>query len=134
MPKTVILAASLPAEPERLYEMYLDPHEHAAWTGHPVTIEARVGAPFRAFGGILSGKVLHLEPKRVIVQSWRSGNWAKDDVDATLVLTFVKEPQGARIELHHVNVPDGDFAGVTHGWEKFYWTPWRAYLEKKAKG
>ena len=21
-----------------------------------------------------------------------------------------------------------DFAGVCHGWEKFYWTPWRAYL------
>lgn len=132
MAKTVVLAASLPATPERLYEMYLDPKEHGAFTGHPVTIEARVAAAFSAFGGILSGKIVHLEPKRVIVQSWRSGNWAKDDVDSTLVLTFVKQDKGARIELHHINVPESDFAGVTHGWEKFYWTPWRAYLEKNS--
>lgn len=132
MTKTVILAASLPAEPERLYDMYLDPVEHAAWTGHAVTVDARAGAAFSAFGGILSGKIVHLEPKRVIVQSWRSGNWAPSDLDSTLILTFVKAPQGARVELHHVNVPESDFAGVTHGWERFYWTPWRAYLEKRA--
>lgn len=23
---------------------------------------------------------------------------------------------------------DSDFAGVSHGWERSYWTPWRAYL------
>jgi hypothetical protein len=31
--------------------------------------------------------------------------------------------------LTQVNVPDNDFAGVSHGWENFYWTPWRTYLE-----
>jgi len=50
MPRTIQLAASLPAPPERLFDMYLDPIEHA------------------------------------------------------------------------------DFAGVSHGWERFYWTPWRAHL------
>ena len=34
----------------------------------------------------------------------------------------------ARIELAHINVADGDFAGVSHGWEKYYWTPLRSYL------
>ena len=33
MPKNVILAASFPTTAERLFDMYLDPVEHAALTG-----------------------------------------------------------------------------------------------------
>jgi len=29
-----------------------------------------------------------------------------------------------------VDAVDEDFAGVSQGWEKYYWTPWRAYLIK----
>ena len=124
----VILAASFPAAPQRLYEMYLDPAEHAAITGAPVEIGPEAGAPFRAFDGMLSGTVLHVEPKRLIVQSWRSANLAAEALDSVLVLTFVAEEGGARIELVHINVPESDFAGVSRGWEQYYWAPWRAYL------
>jgi len=51
MPKTVSMAVHLPASPARLYRMYLDPKQHAAFSGAPVTIAARVGAPFKAFSG-----------------------------------------------------------------------------------
>ncbi len=128
MPKNVILAASLPASPDRLYDMYLDPQAHAAFTGAPVTVGSEAGAPFSAFNGMIFGTILHVEPKRLIVQRWRSINFPADSVDSVLVLTFVPEEGGARIELVHVNVPEVDFAGVSHGWEKYYWTPWRAYL------
>jgi hypothetical protein len=47
MPRTIIPAASLPAPPERLYEMYVDPKLHAALTGMPVEIEPRSGAAFQ---------------------------------------------------------------------------------------
>lgn len=129
MPRNVILAASLPAPAERLYEMYLDPQLHTALTGSPVTIDARPGTEFAAFDGALSGTMLHVVPQRLIVQSWRSSGWPADAVDSVLTLTFYPEGEGARIELVHVNVPDQDFAGVSQGWEKYYWTPWRAYLE-----
>ena len=130
MPTNVILATSLPADPDRLFDMYLDPQQHAAFTGAPVEIEPRAGAPFRAFDGMLTGTMLHVTPKRLIVQAWRSANWPADAIDSTLTLTFWPEGEGARIELAHVNVPLEDFAGVSQGWEKYYWTPWRAYLEK----
>ena len=77
MPRTIQLAASLPAPPERLYDMYLDPAEHAAFTGSPVTIAAEPGAPFRAFDGALTGTILQVVPKRLIVQAWRSPYWAE---------------------------------------------------------
>ncbi len=35
MPRTIILAVWLPAPPARLYEMYIDPELHAAFTGMP---------------------------------------------------------------------------------------------------
>lgn len=125
---TIILAANLPAAPDRLFDMYLDAKTHAAFTGAPVTITPKTGSSFSAFDGMLSGTLLHLEPKRLIVQSWRSANWPAESIESTLVLSFWPEEDGGRIELVHANVPQQDFAGVCHGWEKYYWTPWRNFL------
>ena len=133
MPRTVTLAAVLPRTPARLYAMYLNPAEHAAFTGAPVEIAARAGAPFKAFGGALTGKILQIVPSRLIVQSWRSTQFAKRDLDSTLILAFWPDPAGGRIELTHVNVADADFAGVSEGWSKYYWSPWRAYLEQRGR-
>ena len=87
-----------------------------------------MGARFAAFGGALSGTILQLVPNRLIVQSWRSTQFGKRDIDSTLVLSFWPDPGGGRIELTQVNVADSDFAGVSEGWSKYYWNPWRAYL------
>ncbi len=128
MPKNILLAASLPAAPDRLFDMYLDPKIHAAFTGAPVHVGPDPGTPFLAFDGQLSGKIIHTEPKRLIVQTWRSVNWPVGAADSVLVLSFWPDNDRARIELAHVNVADNDFAGVSHGWEKYYWAPWRDYL------
>ena len=132
MPRDIIMAASLPAAPDRLFDMYLDAGEHAAFTGLPVTIEPHAGGVFRAFDGKLSGKILHLEPKTLIVQTWRSVNWPLTVMDSVLTLSFWPENNGARIELVHINIPEEDFAGVSQGWGKYYWTPWHDYLIGKS--
>ena len=131
MTRTIITAAALPAHPEKLFEMYLDAAEHAAFTGLAVTLEPHAGGSFRAFDGMLSGTILHIEPKTLIVQTWRSANWPLTAMDSVLTLSFWPAEEGARIELVHANVPEDDFAGVSQGWEKYYWTPWRAYLTGK---
>ena len=128
MARSIIMAVSLPAPSDRLFDTYLDPAAHAAITGFPVTIAPRPGAPFRAFDGKLTGTVLHIQPKRLIVQSWRSVNFPAAALDSVLVLSFWPQEGGGRIELVHVNVPEEDFAGVSTGWEKYYWNPWRAAL------
>ena len=128
MPRNIIIAASLPATPDKLFDMYLDAETHAAFTGMPVTLERHAGGVFRAFDAMLSGTILHIEPKTLIVQTWRSANWPLTAMDSVLTLSFWAAEDGARIELVHVNVPDEDFAGVSQGWERYYWRPWRAYL------
>lgn len=131
MPRTIHIAAGLPASPDELFDMYLDPELHAAITGAPVSIEARAGGEFRAFDGALQGKILQVAPKRLIVQSWRASHWKAKDIDSTLILTFWPERRGARIELIHANVADHDFAGVSEGWQIYYFTPWQEYLRKR---
>lgn len=129
--RTVITdSVLLPATANRLFAMYLDPVEHAAFTGHPVTIGAESGANFTAFEGQLSGQILQVIEPRLIVQSWRSMQFRDDDPDSTLILTFSTEGDEGRIDLVHLDVPDHDFEGVTEGWRKFYWEPWREYLKK----
>lgn len=118
MPQLIQQSVMLPASAERLIEMYLDPAEHAAFTGKPVTIGAEAGSEFSAFDGMLTGRILQVVPKRLIVQAWRSANWNADDLDSTLILTFWPEGEQGRIDL------------VNEGWDKYYWTPWRAYLQK----
>lgn len=128
MPRNIIMAATLPAAPDKLFDMYLDAEAHAAFTGLPVTLEPHAGGVFRAFDMMLTGTILHIQPKSLIVQTWRSVNWPLTAMDSVLTLSFWPAEEGARIELVHINVADDDFAGVSQGWEKYYWTPWRAYL------
>ena len=130
MPKTIQQSVTLPASAESLYDMYLDYKIHGAFTGSPATIDSKPGSEFRAFGDMLSGRVLYTVPKRLIVQSWRAKHWNPEDLDSILVLTFWPEGNSGRIELVQVNVADHDVQGVNEGWGKYYWTPWREYLKK----
>jgi activator of HSP90 ATPase len=121
----------LPAPAEELYATYLDPVLHSAVTGARVTVSAEPGAQFLAFGGQISGATISTIASRLIVQSWRSNNFGEDDPDSTLILSFVPEGGNGRINLIHIDVPERDFQGVSEGWEKYYWTPWKSYLARK---
>src|SRR6266481_4115885 len=131
-PRTLQIATVLPATPSELFEMYLNPQIHEAITGAPVKIAAKVGAEFKAFDGALKGTILQIKPKKLIVQSWRSTQWSRTAIDSTLVLTFWPEGENGRIELVQVNIADSDFAGVSQGWEMYYWAPWREYLKRRS--
>jgi activator of HSP90 ATPase len=123
----------LPAAAAELFDMYLDPAVHEAISGAPVTIGEQRGAEFRAFDGQLSGTMLAVVRPRLIVQSWRSTMFRVDDRDSTLVLSFVPEGAKGRIDLVHVDVPEHDYDGVTQGWSKYYWDPWRRYLQSRSR-
>ena len=132
MPNTICLAAELAASPSDIFDTYLDSRAHAAVTGAPATVAPRAGAEFSAFDKVLRGRILHVEPKRLIVQSWRASQWKNGELDSTLILTLHSIGRTkTRIELVQVNVPDHDFAGVSQGWERYYWAPWREYLKTR---
>lgn len=129
--QTIQQTAEFPVPADRLFDAYLDPVEHARITGSEVSMSAQVGAEFKAFDGVITGRNLMIVPKRLIVQAWRASHWKETDLDSILIVLFEPTPTGGRIRLTHVNVPDHDHQGVTEGWEKYYWTPWRASLERR---
>jgi len=110
--------------------MYLDAQAHGSITGGEVTVSDQDGSEFRAFGGQLSGTTLAVIKPRQIVQSWRSVAFKPDNPDSTLILSFTAEGNAGRIDLVHLDVPAHDYESVKAGWEKYYWTPWRAYLQQ----
>lgn len=121
----------LPATAKTLFEMYLDPKAHETFTGASVVIGNERGAKFQAFNGQLTGTILEVIKPSLIIQSWRSTAFRPDDQDSTLILSFTPEGDEGRIDLVHMDVPDHDYDDVTQGWEKYYWTPWRAYLKSR---
>jgi activator of HSP90 ATPase len=126
----IVHSVRFSASARELYDIYLDPERHAAVTGAAVKISARPGSKFSAFDGMLSGVTVAVVPGLLIVQRWRSCEFHESDPDSVLVLSFVQEGKGGRIDLVHANVPKHDHAGVTEGWEKYYWKPLRAYLKR----
>ena len=132
MRTTIFKTFVLPAPAAALFEMYLDPEVHAAFTGAPAKISDEPGSPFEAFGGLLLGTMLQVIKPRLIVQSWRSVNFADEDPDSTLIIAFMPEEDGdGRIDLVHLDVPEGDYQGVSGGWESRYFTPWLSYLQNQ---
>jgi len=118
------------ATPAMLYELFMDSAKHSAATGMPAKISAKVGGKWSAFGGMIHGKTLALVPNQMIVQTWRSTGWKKTDPDSIVVAQFEKSASGgATVYLTHIGVPEHDHKGVTQGWIKYYWDPWRKYFK-----
>jgi len=133
MSKIVKQSLTLPAPARELYAMYLSPKAHGAITGGKVAIAGRPGSSFSAFRGALRGRMLQTISGRLIVQSWRSSAFKKDDTDSTLIIRFTPKGKAGRIDLVHVNVPDHDYNGVNKGWKSYYWKPWRKYLARRRR-
>jgi activator of HSP90 ATPase len=117
--------------PKVIYELYMDPKKHAALTGAPAKIQAKVGGKFSAYSGGLTGTILHLEKDKMIVQTWRSDAFKKTDVDSMLFIQLEAKGKDTILRMVHGNVPEQDYAGVTDGWPTYYWEPMKEHLKKK---
>jgi activator of HSP90 ATPase len=119
------------ASPEKLWELYVDSAKHSQATGQRAKMGRNAGGAFTAFDGALHGKNLLIVPGKMVVQAWRATHWKKADTHSILVLRFSGTKKRGRVDLAHVNVPEHDHKGVTEGWHKYYWAPWREYLRAK---
>jgi activator of HSP90 ATPase len=133
MTPTIEQSVRFSCDPEVLFEMYMDSAKHSAATGARAKISRRVGGAFAAFDGALWGRNLVIVPNRLIVQAWRSTNFKASDPDSILVLEFHKARGGSEVELTHVNVPRQDHKGVSKGWPRYYWKPWKTYLKAQKR-
>ncbi len=124
------LSCALPASPEAVYDAWLDSASHGAMTGAPATIGNRVGEPYAAWDGYITGRTLKLVPDRQIVQSWRTSEFDESDADSTVTVDLERTETGTLLTLTHRGVPDGQTGYEKSGWRDFYFAPMLTYFAR----
>lgn len=114
-----------------LYNIYMDAKKHSASIGAPVSIQKKEGTKYTAHGSYITGKNLQLVKDKMIVQSWRSSDFKKADLDSILILLFEEKSKDAILTMVHANLPDHQYQQIKDGWNEFYWKPWKIYLAGK---
>ncbi len=130
MPYEFTVSDVMPTSPDDAYDAWLASDRHAAMTGDPAEIDARVGGAFEAGDGYISGTTLELSPGRRIVQSWRTTDFAAEDADSQIEVLFEPVADGTRVTLHHTAIPDGQ-SGYEQGWRDYYFAPMREYFARE---
>jgi len=122
--------AVIPATPDEVYDAFLDPKKHAAFTGSKATGSPKVGEKFTSWDGYILGKNLELEKGKRIVQEWVTTEWPEGYLPSRLELTFRKVKGGTEISMVHSNVPAEQAEEYAQGWKDFYWKPLVKYFSK----
>jgi activator of HSP90 ATPase len=114
-----------------LYDLYMNSKKHTVATGAPARISNKAGGKYSAHGGYITGENLLLLKDTLIVQTWRTLEWDKNDPDSTF--TIILESKGKNVTLHavHSNLPEKYAESIDKGWHAHYWEPWKKYLKGK---
>ena len=124
---TIEQEVELPGTPLEVYEAYIDPAKHAAFTCYPAEIEGRVGGRMRAGGEYIDGEMLELVPGARIVQTWHAADFPEGHF-SRLELDLEPTEDGTLLRMVHSGVPADLEMGIAEGWHRHYWEPLRAYL------
>jgi len=122
--QTVVFGAS----PREVYHAYVDPKEHAAFTGTKVTGIPKVGGKFTAGDGYITGRHIKLKPGRMVEQEWTTTEWPAGYPPSILELTLRPKGMGTELIMVHSRVPAEQVDYYTKGWNDFYWEPLKKYL------
>jgi activator of HSP90 ATPase len=122
----------IPATAVEVYDAFIDPKKHSAFTGSKATCDPRVGGEFTAWDGYISGKNLELERGKKIMQEWKTTDWPSDSPSSRLELTLKETRNGTEISMIHSNVPVEQADELAEGWTEFYWKPLKEYFLKQS--
>ncbi len=130
---TITQKVIIPASPDEVYDAYIDPKKHTAFTGAEATCDPKVGGEFTAWDGYITGKNLELEKGKRIVQEWSTSEWPEDYPPSRLELTFSKVQGGTELTMVHSDVPESQAEDYRQGWIDDYWDLLKEYFQKKKK-
>ena len=129
MAEQLHLKTLIAASPRKVYDAWIDPRRHAAFTASRTTGGTRVGDPFTAWDGYIQGIHLELVPGRRIVQAWRTTEFPAGSQDSRLEILLAPEAGKTRLTLVQTNIPDGQAEQYRQGWVDYYFAPLKKYLK-----
>jgi activator of HSP90 ATPase len=122
-----------PVPPARIYEVWLDADAHGAFTGAKASIDASVGGKHTAHDDYIWGTFLELEPKKRIVQAWRTTEFPAEAHDSRVEVLLEAIEDGTRVTIVHSNIPEGQGEKYREGWRQFYLEPLKLFLAPSVK-
>jgi uncharacterized protein YndB with AHSA1/START domain len=131
--RTIRQSVVIDASPMEVYEAYVDPKKHAAFTGEDATGTARVGRKFTASDGYISGKYIALEKGRKIVHWWTTTEWPEGYPPSRIELRLRSSGKKAELTMVHSHVPAEQADRYAEGWMEYYWGPLRRYFEARVR-
>ena len=128
MKKEFTVSTKIAATPEQVFRAWLSSDGHSDMTGSPATVEPRVGGKFTAWDGYITGKTVELKPYNLIVQAWRTTEFAEKDPDSRIEIVLKPVAGGTKLTLFHSGLPEGQAESYESGWEESYFAPMREYF------
>jgi activator of HSP90 ATPase len=122
MSNHIHLEVSLPASPERYYELLVNGAKFGDVTGQPGKGGGSEGAYFELFGDWLQGRQIELKKNERVTQAWRFKDWGPG-VYSVVRFTLAAEGKGTKLTLDQDGVPPEFHEHVKTNWNGFYFTP-----------
>lgn len=122
------VSAEIPATKEAIYNAWLDSNEHAKMTGdQPAKASEKVGDPFTAHDGYVTGKNLELTPSSRIIQSWRTAMFADTEKDSVIEVILEDKKDNTLVTIIHTGLPEHGMQ-YQQGWTNHYFEPMKKYF------
>lgn len=130
---TIKQTALIDATPLEVYEAYVDPRKHAAFTGQSATGAPKVGGRFTAGDGYITGKYLALERGKRVLHEWTTTEWPEGYPVSILELNLKAKGKKTELTMVHSKVPEEQVDYYAEGWKEYYWKPLQKYFAKKTE-
>ena len=126
--RTLTQTVTFKATPKAVYEMIMNSQKHGSLSGTKAKISRRVGGPFSAWDGHITGYNLALKPGRKVVQAWRATGWWPNHYSVA-IFDIQRVRGGSRLRFNQIGIPPHRYSGHYRGWIETYWTPMKEFLE-----
>jgi uncharacterized protein YndB with AHSA1/START domain len=129
---TIHQKVMIPAHPDVVYDMLMDPVLQTKFTGYAVEGSNVVGGTMTAGSGHIRIRNLELERGRLIVQEWSTRNWPDGFPPSRLEIIIRPIGQGTEIRVVHSELPCAMAESIDHAWYDHYWNPLFEHLHNRA--
>jgi len=129
--ETIRQVVIVDASPADVFETYVNPKKHAAFTGSAATGTPKVGSKFTAWDGYISGKYVKLEKGKRILQEWTTSEWPEGYPPSLVELTLVAKGKKTELTMVHSKVPAEQASNYEGGWMESYWEPLKEFFRGK---
>jgi uncharacterized protein YndB with AHSA1/START domain len=125
--RTVVVERELPHPPAKVWRALSQPHLLAEWlmrndfdpiVGRAFTLRTD---PVGGWNGVIDGKVLAVEPERVLAYTWDAGEGALR-VTTVVTLTLTATAGGTHLRMEQWGFGSAqvqNFQGAKYGWQNF---------------